>query len=98
MWPPTAVGQYGDRWTFNVNVVRPDGTNETLGPFESDPVGTGYTYYTPDQIGEYLFQAIMEEHVIDGGASRGLISPGGIGYWPGGSPTCTATDQTAHLS
>jgi hypothetical protein len=86
MWPPTAVGQYGDRWTFTVNVVRPDGTNETLGPFESDPVGTGYTYYTPDQTGEYLLQAIMEEHVIDGGASRGLISPGGIGYWPGGSP------------
>jgi hypothetical protein len=84
--PPTAIGQYGDRWTFNINVIKPDGTNETIGPLESDPVGDGYSTYTPTETGTYTFQAIMQQHVIDGGASRGLISPGGIGFWPSGSP------------
>lgn len=86
LWPPTAIGQYGDRWTFTVNVVKPDGTNDTLGPITSDPVGYGYTNYVPTETGQYTFQAIMAQHVIDGGASRGLISPGGIGFWPSGSP------------
>src|SRR4030067_3311156 len=35
--PPTAVGAYGNRWTFTVDVTRPDGTKETLGPYTSDP-------------------------------------------------------------
>ena len=31
--PNTASGPYGDRWVgMKVNVVKPDGTNETLGP------------------------------------------------------------------
>ncbi|MGD0644666.1 MAG: PQQ-binding-like beta-propeller repeat protein [Candidatus Bathyarchaeia archaeon] len=84
--PPTAIGEFGDRWTFMVNVVKPDGTNDTLGPITSDPVGNGYSSYTPTEPGQYEFQAFFEQHVIDGGASRGLISPGGIGYWPSGSP------------
>jgi hypothetical protein len=29
--PPTASGAYGDRWTWNVEVTKPDGTKETLG-------------------------------------------------------------------
>ena len=84
--PPTAIGQYGDRWTFSINVIKPDGSNDTIGPLESDPVGDGYASYTPTEPGQYTFQAIMAQHVIDGGASRGLISPGGIGFWPSGSP------------
>jgi hypothetical protein len=91
--PPTAIGQYGDRWTFTVNVVKPDGTNETLGPITSDPVGNFYTSYTPTEVGQYEFQAIMAQHVIDGGASRGLISPGGIGFWPSGVPYALTYNQ-----
>ncbi|MCW4030056.1 MAG: PQQ-binding-like beta-propeller repeat protein [Candidatus Bathyarchaeota archaeon] len=55
--PQTASGQYGDRFKFTVEVTRPDGTNETLGPFDSDPVGGGWTNYTPEQTGNYIFVA-----------------------------------------
>jgi hypothetical protein len=51
--PPTANGQYGDRWQFTVDVMRPDGKNDTIGPIASDPVGSGYTMYTPDIAGNY---------------------------------------------
>jgi len=64
--PPTSQGAYGDRWTWNVEVTKPDGTKETLGPFTSDPVGGGYTYYTPDQVGTYTFVATMDDHVMTG--------------------------------
>ena len=47
--PPTANGQYGDRWKYTIDIMKPDGTNETLGPLVSDPVGSGYTIYTPDR-------------------------------------------------
>ena len=84
--PPTALGQYGDRWSFTVNVVKPDGTNDTLGPIGSDPVGSGYVGYTPTEVGQYEFQVVMAQHVIDGGASRGIVAPQGAGYWPSGQP------------
>jgi hypothetical protein len=64
--PPTAIGAYGDRWTYTIEVTKPDGTTETLGPFESDPVGGGWTTYTPNQVGEYTIVAHMEEHTITG--------------------------------
>ncbi|MCW4045826.1 MAG: PQQ-binding-like beta-propeller repeat protein [Candidatus Bathyarchaeota archaeon] len=60
MWlnefPPTAVGGYGDRWDgFKVEITKPDGSMETLGPFTSDPVGSYYASYTPSQVGTYKF-------------------------------------------
>ena len=60
MWlnciPPTSQGIEGDRWQgFIVNVTKPDGNREMLGPFTSDPVGTKSVTYTPDQIGKYTF-------------------------------------------
>jgi hypothetical protein len=64
--PPTASGGYGDRWTFYVDITRPDGTNETLGPFTSDPVGGTFTLYTPTQVGTYTVMARMVEHKVTG--------------------------------
>jgi hypothetical protein len=58
--PQTASGAYGDRFRFFVDVTKPDGSTETLGGsqgFESDPVGAGYTLYTPTQTGKYTFVA-----------------------------------------
>ncbi|MCW4030600.1 MAG: PQQ-binding-like beta-propeller repeat protein [Candidatus Bathyarchaeota archaeon] len=83
--PPTAIGEYGDRWTFDVYIIKPDGTNVTISDIESDSVGGAYTTFTPDQTGNYTIQAYLQEHVIDGGASRGELSPGGVGWWPSGS-------------
>jgi len=51
--PPTSVGKFGDRWKFYVDITGPDGTKETMGPFTSDPVGGGYIWYTPTQMGTY---------------------------------------------
>jgi hypothetical protein len=63
--PPTANGQYGDRWTgLKINVIKPDGTNETLGPFTSDPVGAIFELYTPTTTGNYTFQFIMPAYKI----------------------------------
>lgn len=58
--PNTASGPYGDRWEgMKINVVRPDGTNETLGPFRSDDTGGTFALYTPTKTGNYSFQMIF---------------------------------------
>jgi hypothetical protein len=72
--PPTANGAYGDRWDgWTVEVTKPDGNTETLGPFTSDPVGGGYTLYTPDQVGTYKFVSKFPEQT----AELGPVSPSG---------------------
>ncbi len=57
--PPTAGGPYGDRYVFTVNVIKPDGTNQTLGPFTSDDTGGTSTQFVPTQVGTYQFQAFF---------------------------------------
>lgn len=64
--PPTASGMYGDRWTFYVDITKPDGTKEQLGPIKSDPVGSGYVLYTPDQIGNYTIVSRFPESTVTG--------------------------------
>jgi hypothetical protein len=64
--PPTSAGAFGDRWTFYVDVTRPDGSNETLGPIKSDPIGSGYTTYTPTQVGIYTLVLRFPGQVITG--------------------------------
>jgi len=61
-YPPTANGAYGDRWTFTIEVTKPDGSKETLGPVISDPVGGGWASYTPTQVGTYTIVAKFAEH------------------------------------
>jgi outer membrane protein assembly factor BamB len=72
--PPTAMGEYGDRWTFNVEVTKPDKTSETLGPFTSDPIGSGYSSYTPTQTGTYTFVAKFLGKVLN------TPPPASVGY------------------
>ncbi len=60
MWlhgaPPTAAGSAGDRWhDFTIDIVKPNGATDHLGPFTSDPTGSTYTLYNPDQVGTYSF-------------------------------------------
>ena len=61
MWidkpPPTASGILGDRWIdMTIEIVKPDGSKVTLGPFKSDDAG-GYTaVYTPTELGTYTAQ------------------------------------------
>ena len=65
-YPPTATGVFGDHWFFTVGVTAPDGSKETLGPFESDPVGGTWTSYTPTQTGTYTVVAHFLEHKVTG--------------------------------
>jgi hypothetical protein len=65
--PPTANGQYGDRFTnLRINVVNPDGTNTTIGPITSDPVGSFYTVWTPTVVGNYTIQAYYPGQLMTG--------------------------------
>ena len=47
--PSASYGWSGITFT----IIKPDGTTETLGPFTTDSTGSGYTTYTPDQVGNY---------------------------------------------
>jgi outer membrane protein assembly factor BamB len=71
MWidnpPPTASGILGDRWiNMKIEITRPDGSKETLGPFMSDDAG-GYTaVYTPTQLGTYTAKMTFPGEVMTG--------------------------------
>jgi len=56
---PTALGVYGgDHFQdVTVEVTKPDGTTETLGPFELWATSGTFTFYTPTMVGTYSFQA-----------------------------------------
>jgi hypothetical protein len=54
--PIGAEGAWGDRWhNMKVTVTKPDGTNASIGTFDSDPNGGKSTIYTPDKAGNYTF-------------------------------------------
>ncbi|MCW4006149.1 MAG: PQQ-binding-like beta-propeller repeat protein [Candidatus Bathyarchaeota archaeon] len=64
--PPTAAGVAGDRWVdLTIDVTLPDGTTETIDSLISDPVGGGYAFYTPRQVGVYTFVFNFPEQVAD---------------------------------
>ncbi len=69
------LGNYGDRWSFNINVIKPDGTNDTLGPLVSDPTGSIYTFYTPTELGNYTIQGIFIGKTLNNQPNG--IPPGG---------------------
>jgi outer membrane protein assembly factor BamB len=70
---PGATGVSGDRYrNLNVEVTKPDGNKETLGPFTSDSIGGSFTKYTPDQTGTYNFTFTYPGQVLS------LIGPNGL--------------------
>jgi len=98
--PPTAVGAFGDRWTFTVDVTGPEGTHETLPPVTSDPVGAGFTTYTPTKIGNYTFTTTVAQHTITGGDPNGFPpnwGPFSSGYSSVGDVYAAATSIPATL-
>ena len=97
--PNTADGPYGDRWEgMKINVVKPDGTNETLGPFRSDDTGGTYTTYVPTVLGNYSFQMIFPGQNLTGSNPRpNAVQPGaayiGDYFLPSVSNVATVTVQ-----
>ena len=64
--PPTAAGPFGDHWTAYVDITKPDGNKDTEGPLTSDPVGGGYIFYTPTEIGTYTVVARFPGQTVTG--------------------------------
>src|SRR5665647_217055 len=75
-YPPTAQGEYGDRWTnCIITVTLPDGSNTTLGPFTSDSVGTVFASYVPTTAGNYTFTFHLPAQKITGVNSQFPVTP-----------------------
>ncbi len=82
--PPTANVQYGDRWeNLRVEVTKPDGGTESLGPFTTDNIGGAYTVYYPTSVGTYQFQFIFPGQTIEGKnpAPTGVQNPHTLGWY-----------------
>jgi outer membrane protein assembly factor BamB len=94
--PPTAQGAAGDRWQFYVDITTPSSGQTTLGPIESDPVGAGWTLYTPTEVGTYTFVSRLEDQVLTGLPPR----PDGTIYAPEyvGDTYLGATSASATLT
>ena len=101
-FPPTAQGQYGDRWNFNVVITKPDGTTDSFGPIKSDPVGTGYLTYIPLQTGNYSVVAKFGGQTLTGEPAPPAWYLGqnvyiGDIYQPSQSDAATFTVQTQQI-
>jgi hypothetical protein len=56
-YSPTAGGQTGQTFTFQINITQPDGSKKIIGPFEStSALGSDYRTFVPDQIGTYKIE------------------------------------------
>ena len=65
--PPTSNTIYGDRWNgYEVTVTKPDGSEETFGPFTSDNVGAAWTQFVPDTVGTYYLQLHFPGQILAG--------------------------------
>jgi hypothetical protein len=72
-YPPTAAGYAGDRWTFYLDIIAPDGKKTTQGPLTSDPVGGSFVSFTPDQTGTYNFTCRFPGQVLTGKTGTGIM-------------------------
>ena len=71
--PIPIVGSAGGASTYtglSLNIVKPDGTNTTLGPYVSDTTGgVGGIEFTPETTGNYTVQAFYKGQTISGTVS-----------------------------
>ena len=79
-FPPTAGGSGGDLWRgFKVDITKPDGTKQTIGPIEpTSQVGSAYVVYTPDQTGTYSVVFSWPGQTLTNGT--GVPNNGGIPF------------------
>jgi hypothetical protein len=89
-YPPTASGEQGDLWRGHmIQITKPDGSTEQLGPFTSGPVGTGWTTYTPTQAGDYTIVHSWPGQVL----GRGVEPPNIRGLpWVGDTFEASTSD------
>jgi outer membrane protein assembly factor BamB len=51
---------------LTLTITKPDGTSETLGPYETDVTGTYQVSYTPTSTGNYTFQMNFPGQTVNG--------------------------------
>lgn len=66
--PPMFSNNTQTSWEqYTITVTHPDGETETLGPVNSDSLGSTYFAYTPTKIGTYIFTfSFPGQNAIDG--------------------------------
>ncbi len=92
--PPitASLGGTGDMYTgITVEVTKPDGTKQTLGPFTSDATGGTYTTFTPNVVGNYSFKASYPGQHIEGWSYPLFGPPSYINVTYTGSTSSTVT-------
>jgi hypothetical protein len=75
--PPQIYSAYYYGWNYTLSITKPDGTIETKGPFESDPVGGSFYQYAPTAVGKYKFQASFlgaTLNITSGSLPRGVYN------------------------
>jgi outer membrane protein assembly factor BamB len=63
---------------YMLTITKPDGTTESMGPYESDPSGLKQIAYTPTTTGTYYFQFTFPGQVVANTSWGGF---GGLGYY-----------------
>jgi outer membrane protein assembly factor BamB len=92
--PASGEGLAGERYVgWTIEVTKPDGTKQTITLHPSDPVGSGYTLYTPDQVGTYTLNFSYPGQVITGSAGTGIY-----GYNVNINDTYLASSATTTLT
>ena len=79
--PLTAgLGGSGDMYeNITVEMLRPDGNTEVFGPYRSDSTGGAWFSWTPDQVGEYVFQAFYPGQTLTGEGVEVFMEGGSTG-------------------
>jgi outer membrane protein assembly factor BamB len=73
--PAGAAGFAGERYVGQtLEITEPDGGKQTITLAPSDPVGCGYTKFTPDQVGTYTFKFNYPGQVITGSSGTGIYN------------------------
>ncbi len=102
---PTTTFVYGDLYAnVTIQIVQPDGTKETKGPYLCDTVGGTWFTYTPTKVGTYTFQAFYPGQTLIGKNERNPLQNGtnpqlwGSTLLPSVSETVTLTVQETQVS
>jgi hypothetical protein len=80
--PPTSGGTQGPRWAGNkIDVTKPDGSKETIGPFVlRSATANDWVSYVPDQVGTYTFVYSWPGQTLTNSSDVGVEQAGGIPY------------------
>jgi hypothetical protein len=93
---------YGGWGLYTLTITKPDGTNQTMGPFESDPSGMYQVNYVPTTVGKYSFQysfsGELVAHALWGGISGTSPQYYNAYFEPSTSISVSVTVQQAPLS